>query len=85
MQRRDLEAATQEHTSRVAVVTASRTARGIVTAISWFNREIKAFAPAKHEDAFVYLELTPSETAKTLECVREMASRLGVVEALSLR
>lgn len=82
MQRRDLEAATRNHKSRVAVVTSSRTARGIVTAISWFNREIKAFAPSKHQDAFTYLELAPNEIDAVLHAVRGMGRSLGVLDAL---
>lgn len=82
MQRRDLEAVTRNHKSRVAVVTSSRTARGVVTAISWFDREIKAFAPSKHQEAFAYLELGPDDIDAVLRAVRDMGRTLGVLDTL---
>ncbi|MEM7157467.1 MAG: STAS/SEC14 domain-containing protein [Myxococcota bacterium] len=42
---------------RGAIVTLSRVARGIVTALGWVGVEIKAFPPEDLEDALDYLEI----------------------------
>jgi hypothetical protein len=47
--------------TRTAVITCSRIARGIVTAFSWFDVRMKAFAPADVGKAFDFLELSRSE------------------------
>ncbi len=41
----------------VAVVSASARVRGTVTALSWFNRRIRAFPPSGLRDALEYLEI----------------------------
>lgn len=41
----------------VAVLSGSRIARGVVTALSWFNHNMKPFAPDDELDAFEYLEI----------------------------
>lgn len=85
MQRRDLEKVTEgQDTARVAVVTLSRLARGIVTAIRWFNREIKAFEPSEREDAFTFLALSKEERDSVLTLAKDMAKELGVSEQLLL-
>ena len=84
MQRRDVEEVTNGQQSRVAVVTTSRVARGIVTAIAWFNRDIKAFEPTKHVEAFTYLGLDDAERTKVLVAAKEMATELGVPPSLVL-
>jgi hypothetical protein len=44
----------------VAVVSASARVRGTVTALSWFNRTIRAFPPQGLRDALDYLEIPVS-------------------------
>src|SRR5262245_13316590 len=44
----------------VAVVSGSARIRVMVTALSWFNRKIKAFQPAGLHDAIDYLEIPAS-------------------------
>ncbi|MCX4241098.1 hypothetical protein [Paraliomyxa miuraensis] len=42
----------------VSVMVESRIARGAVTALSWFNPRIKAFAPDNLDDAMAHLDIT---------------------------
>jgi hypothetical protein len=44
----------------VAVVSPSAVVRGTVTALSWFNRKIKAFPPSELREAIAYLEIPTS-------------------------
>jgi hypothetical protein len=46
----------------VAVISGSATIRGTVTALSWFNRQIRAFPPTGLRDAIAYLEIPASRT-----------------------
>jgi hypothetical protein len=46
----------------VAVVSSSARVRGTVTALSWFNRTIRAFPPHGLSDALDYLEIPVSRT-----------------------
>jgi hypothetical protein len=57
-----LERVLKGHTVPVAVVTPSARVRATVTAMSWFNRRIRAFAPSAIRDALAYLELPASRT-----------------------
>ncbi len=43
----------------VAVVSASAEIRGVVTALSWFNRKIRAFSPSGLREAIAYLQIPP--------------------------
>lgn len=43
----------------VAVVSSSSAIRSVVTALSWFNRQIKAFSPGALRDAISYLQIPP--------------------------
>ena len=56
----------------VAVVSASARVRGTVTALSWFNRRIRAFPPHGLRDALDYLEIPASRT----ELIEREARRL---------
>ncbi len=84
MQRRDLEEATSHHTGRVAVVTTSRIARGIVTALSWLDRNIKAFDPTHRDAAFDYLEIADEGREDLLVKAQAMAAHLGVSDKIRL-
>jgi hypothetical protein len=85
MQRRDLEQITEgQDSARVAVITRSLLARGIVTAIRWFNREIKAFDPSHRQEAFVFLKLNKGEVEEVLRFAMAMAKELGIAEQLHL-
>lgn len=84
MQRRDLEQVTGHHRGRVAVVTTSRMARGIVTALSWMEKNIKAFDPGRRNDAFEYLEISEGLRPILMRRLKAMADHLGVAEQLDL-
>lgn len=43
----------------LAVLIGSPMARGVITALSWFNKNVKAFAPDEEIDAFSYLGVPP--------------------------
>jgi hypothetical protein len=55
-----------------AVVTSSALVRGIVTAVSWFNRKMKVFSSHEEEDAFRYLGIPETQ----FETFRGEAKRL---------
>lgn len=57
----------------VAVCTDSRATRGIVTAISWFNRSIRAFRRTSVSEALRYLEIDEA----LVPMVREQVIRLS--------
>lgn len=65
----------------LAVLIGSPMARGVITALSWFNRNVKAFAPDEEIDAFVYLgvpqELYPHCSQELHRLIDEMESRQG--------
>jgi hypothetical protein len=61
-----------------AIVTPSLTMRGIATALSWFNRRLKVFAPDRLPDAFAHLELDEPHRAIALELLRDRAAALGL-------
>jgi hypothetical protein len=62
LQRRDLNDLLAGRPVPVAVVSASPRVRAIVTALSWFNRRIRAFPPSGLRDAIAYLEIPASRT-----------------------
>ena len=62
----------------VAVVSSSVRVRGTVTALSWFNRKIRAFPPTALREAVAYLEIPASRTdliARELEQLRRELGR----------
>lgn len=69
---------------RGAVVTESRVARGIVTALSWFNAGVKAFPPVRLRDALRHLGLDEAEQAEALAAVRRLRDELGLIPYESL-
>jgi hypothetical protein len=61
----------------VAVVSGSTRVRGTVTALSWFNRKIKAFPPADLRDALAYLEIPASRTDLIEREIGSLRDELG--------
>lgn len=59
-QRHELHEILGDRTVPVAVVSSSARVRGTVTALSWFNRRIRAFPPSALRDALAYLEIPQS-------------------------
>jgi hypothetical protein len=44
-----------------AVVSGSTLVRSVVTALTWFNPDVKAFSPDRVNDAYAYLKLTTAQ------------------------
>ncbi len=83
MQRAQLDEAIsiESHPGKTAVVTVSRIARGIVTAIGWFSPGIKAFGTNQLPQAVEYLGTPPSEVELVLNEVGRLKKSLGIVDA----
>lgn len=81
MQRGQLESLMNEKNAkhlRVAVVTPSRLVRGIGTAVSWFQPNLKVFAPADLEKAYEHLDMAGELRQQCQARLQEMAGQLGV-------
>lgn len=61
-----------------AILTASPVVRAAVSAISFFNRSLKAFAFNDLDGAAAYLELTADEREKARELRHELVEQLGL-------
>lgn len=64
--------------ARTSIVTPSLVMRGIATAVSWFNRRLKVFAPDRLPDAFTHLGLSDPERAVAMDLLRRGAAALGL-------
>jgi hypothetical protein len=60
-----------------AVVSNSALARGVITALSWFNPKIKAFAPDEVIDAYHYLGFTSSQIQVLTPRLAQLQSQMG--------
>ena len=76
-QRRVLNELLQGRTVPVAVVSSSVRVRGTVTALSWFNRRIRAFPPTGLHEAIAYLEIPASRIDLIEREVRALHLELG--------
>lgn len=63
---------------KVAVVTVNRIARGIVTALSWFNPNVKAFSTVQVNAALEYLEVTASDQDIVRAEIKRLRLHLGL-------
>lgn len=63
--------------SRGAVVTASTMVRGVVTALSWFNAQMKAFSPSELDAALVHLGVHPDEMERVHREIQALRKKLG--------
>jgi hypothetical protein len=61
-----------------AVVTSSALVRGIVTAVSWFNRQMKAFSPLEERKAFEHLGIPESQFERFKSEARSLQQECGV-------
>jgi hypothetical protein len=64
----------------VAVMSDSTRIRGVVTALSWFNRLIRAFPPSGLHDALAYLEIPASRADLIEREIRRLQGSLGGAE-----
>ena len=60
----------------VAVVSPSARIRALVTAMSWFNRKIRAFPPSSFRDAIGYLEIPLSRVELIEAALAELREAL---------
>jgi len=63
--------------SHGALVTSSTVARSVVTALSWFNPLVKAFAPDETARAFEYLKLDSSEVQAVRLAIRTLSMKFS--------
>jgi len=84
MQRAQLDEAMgiESHPAKVAVVTVSRIARGIVTAIGWFSGGIKSFGTHQLPQAIEFLGTPASDVALVTSEVARLKKSLGIVDVL---
>jgi arginyl-tRNA--protein-N-Asp/Glu arginylyltransferase len=61
---------------KVAVVTISRLARGIVTALSWYNPNIKAFSPTQIPAALDHVEFPRAHHEGVMKEIRALRQKL---------
>lgn len=82
MQRAQLDEAVgiESHPAKVAVVTVSRIARGIVTAIGWFSGGIKAFGTHQLPLAIEYLGTPPSDVPLVTAEIARLKKSLSIVD-----
>lgn len=80
MQRAALDEAVglEQHPAKTAVVTVSVVARGIVTAIGWFSRNIKAFSTNQLEAALTFLEVPASDHDLVALELKRLRKSLGL-------
>lgn len=76
-QRRELNELLKGRQVPVAVVSTSVRIRGTVTALSWFNRKIKAFPPSAMKDALAYLEIPEMRRDMIEQEMRKLRLQLG--------
>jgi len=77
VQRRRLNLLLAGRTVPVAVVSGSARVRGTVTALSWFNRKIKAFPPSGLREAIAYLEIPATRTELIEREIIKLRGELG--------
>lgn len=63
--------------SRGAVVTGNSFVRGVVTALSWFNSQMKAFSPEELDSALRYLGVREAEMALVRRELAVLQKRVG--------
>jgi hypothetical protein len=76
-QRRELNERLGGRTVPVAVVSTSPRVRATVTALSWFNRRIKAFPPSGLAEALEHLEIPASRTDLIAREIRTLRLELS--------
>jgi hypothetical protein len=86
VQRTDLHAYCGDAQPLIAVVSANMVVRGAVTAISWFNKRIRLFAPAAANEALSYVGLNPVEASQILSLAHELSAGIdgGVPRSLGV-
>lgn len=68
---------------KVSVVTLNRLVRGIVTAISWFNPNIKAFTTVQIPAAIEYLEIPKDQHERLMAEIKRLRDKVGISSAMT--
>jgi len=63
----------------IAFVSNVPAVRGVVTAISWFNHNVKLFTPAKLNEAFAHLGLREDQGRVVFSTAQRATAELGTV------
>lgn len=71
--------------SPVAVLTTSTIARGIVTALSWFNKQFKAFSPEDRLAAFRHVGLPDAMAGEVWGTMQELVKELDATTPRRVR
>lgn len=66
-----------DKTIPTAVITTSVLARGAVTAINWFFKNVRAFAPMEIAEALKFLEIPPEAEAPVQQALAELQAKLS--------
>jgi hypothetical protein len=72
-----------DHWPRTAVVTGSIVARGIVTAICWFRKDMDCFGPQNVDDLFAFLRIPRTERTQVARDLERLAPRTPPNRTLS--
>lgn len=75
-QRQEVIKAVNGGNARTAVVSSSRTARGIVRVLGWFDTSIRCFAPEDVRAALAFLEVSPAEQDAIWDTVESLTATL---------
>lgn len=78
MQRKQFTDLLAGRTQLTAVVTDSMVARGIVTAMSWFNPMTRAFASGHMSDALRFLQIDDAAQDAILHAASDMHTQIGL-------
>lgn len=77
--RKEVNAVVGNNTTPLAVLVENPFTRGVITALSWFNPAVKAFAPENELDAFSYVgipeDLYPQCSEELHRLIAEIESR----------
>jgi len=76
-QRKELNDIVQGHDIPVAVMTTSTLARGVTTALSWFNKNMKAYSPDQMEEAFRHLNVPSNKLALVRSLMIRLDAEVG--------
>jgi hypothetical protein len=78
-QRERLNIFLEGRSARTAIVSGSQIVRGVVTALGWFNPQIKTFSPSRVREALAHIGFAESSVPSLCDQIRPMA---GSVEAV---
>jgi hypothetical protein len=77
-QRQRVTAMVGERRLRWVLLSTSRFARGVATALSWFQPDFKAYAPHEVHRAAAFLGIPGDEVPALLEAIREKDAAIGL-------